>query len=145
MAFSSPAFTVIEEDEVGSICITIEDKIERNVTVTLSSNEQCEFNCLSLIHHVHYLSSVPADDFLDISVNLTFTSGEIGQEVCHSFSVNDDTILEDTEVYETTLTSLNEDVVIRSPTTSLVILDEIDGICIILALHNVVFVLLQIM
>ena len=42
MSFSSPAFTVIEEAERGSICVTIEDDIERSVTVMLTSTEQCE-------------------------------------------------------------------------------------------------------
>ena len=60
VSFSSPAFTVIEEAERGSICVTIEDDIERTVTVMLTSTEQCEIYhsvyeyLLFFILHFHF-------------------------------------------------------------------------------------------
>ena len=71
--------------------------------------------------------SISASDFSEILVNLTFTAGESGRELCSTFSVIDDSILEDTEIYAISLSSFDENILIPSPTSSIVILDEIDS------------------
>ena len=130
VSFSSPSFTAVEESEVATICVTLEDDIERNLTVTLSSTEQCKIHYLSLFHlnypH-HYFCLVTADEFSDFSTSLTFTAGERGRELCHNVSVTDDDILEDTEIFTITLSSTDEDILIQSSTALLAILDETDG------------------
>ena len=50
VSFSLPSFTAVEESEVATICVTLEDDIQRNVTVTLSSTEQCKIHYLSLFY-----------------------------------------------------------------------------------------------
>ena len=128
VSFSSPTFTAVEESQVATICVTLEDDTERNVTVTLASNEQS----LTIAYQYFFVSTtnlvpLPADDFVNFSTSLTFTIGESGREICHNVSVTDDDVLEDTETYTITLSSSDEDIIIQSPTASLVIVDEADG------------------
>lgn len=128
ISFSSPSFTAVEENQVATICVILEDDIERDLTITFSSTEQCEIYCLSLYHcRPLPLNSLAATDFSDVSTNLTFTVGKGGRELCHNVLVTDDDILEDTETYMLILSSLDEDVIIQTSTALLVILDETDG------------------
>ena len=78
-------------------------------------------------HPYYVLSLLTASDFEDFSVNLTFSSGASGREICHNISIIDDEVLEATETYTITLTSSDDDVSIANPTASLLILDAIDG------------------
>ena len=55
------------------------------------------------------------------------TIGVSGRQFCQDIPVTDDEILEDTETYTLSLTSTDNDVVIATPTASLIILDTIDG------------------
>ena len=50
-----------------------------------------------------------------------------GREFCLDIPVTDDEVLEDTETYTLSLTSIDDDVVIATPTASLIILDTVDG------------------
>ena len=58
ISWSLPSFTAVEESKVATICVTLEDDIERNVTVTLSSTELSKIHYLLLFHlnysHHHY-------------------------------------------------------------------------------------------
>lgn len=128
ISFSLPSFTAVEESQVATICVILEDDIERDLTITLSSTEQREIHCLSLYHcRPLPLNSLAATDFSEVSTNLTFTVGESGRELCHNVSVTDDDILEDTETYMLILSSLDKNIIIQTSTALLVILDETDG------------------
>lgn len=61
-------------------------------------------------------------------MNLTFSVGESGRELCHNVSINDDNILEDTETYTIILSSQDTDVIIQDSMANLIIIDEVDGI-----------------
>lgn len=68
---------------------------------------------------------------------VTFTSGESdGGMLCHNISVTDDDILENTETYTVSLTSDDDDVTITIPTSSMIILDQIDGTVMVLLCVN---------
>ena len=68
-----------------------------------------------------------AADFFPFTETLIFTEGESGRELCHNILINNDDILEETEIYNISLTSTDTDVTINDNTASLMIIDQIDG------------------
>ena len=58
--FSVPSFVSEEESEVAEICITLNDDIEREITVTLSAIEQSEIkkSTLLLYHYPRFFLSL---------------------------------------------------------------------------------------
>ena len=69
ISWSLPSFTAVEESEVATICVTLEDDIERNVTVTLSSTEQSKIHHL-LLFHLNY--SLLLLSLLQLMISVTF-------------------------------------------------------------------------
>ena len=55
--------------------------------------------------------------------------------VCHSISVPDDMIVEDSEIFTITVETSNPNDVIMGPTTAVVTIVDDDGKCIQLSIH----------
>lgn len=57
MGLSAPAFMAIEESGVATVCVTLLDSIERDLSVTLSTIEQSEYATLhtSLTFTIHFV------------------------------------------------------------------------------------------
>lgn len=68
-----------------------------------------------------------AGDFRNKSLDLTFSPGDGGQQLCRNITLIDDSIYEDNETYILSLMPQEAAVIVVSPTALLIIIDEVDS------------------
>ena len=111
------------------VCVLLDGFIETQVVVTLFSSSDSAINMTGMYELVHYFLhnyflSQLYTDFVNIHKNITFTSND---HYCEDVIVLDDSVVETTEIFLISLTSLNASVVLGSFTsTAITVLDD-DG------------------
>ena len=68
-------------------------------------------------------------DFLVLNQDLTITAASNGSRECFDITIIDDSIIEDTESFQVSLTSATENVVVTNSSSATVRITDNDGRC----------------
>ena len=136
-------YTVREGSSPLSVCIKMNGTTEREVIVNVSTEEGSAQGITNLsLHACHstYLSRLltklytallivtASGDFFGVSDHeLTFQSAAVSQ--CTEISIEDDTILENNEVFSVQLSTLDQDVFLTLSTATVTIEDNDSKLC----------------